>query len=229
MKAKGVFFLLLLIVTGLFSVEAESSRKFLNDILNYSFEQHSQGEFSHSPLQDSAADRALYSKLEAHMRELNRLTSNSADMLSYYRVQDASLGQLIKVIQEIRVLSIEASNSLYGEMEREIIYNRINQFYREFFAILRRTEINRVKVYQNLLESSEFKEAFSSGKNKSTAYIDNLLKLLNRQRSLAGSKMSLLERSIKARERTGSSYSSIEEQKGLNRSHLIFLLTLLGK
>lgn len=229
MKAKGVFCLLLLMIAGLLTVEAEGSRNFLNNILNYKLEQHSQGEFTHSPLQDSAADRALYSKLEAHMRELKQITSNSADMLSYYRVQDASLGQLIKVMQEIRVLSIEAANSLYGEMEREIIYNRIDQFYREFFAILRRTEINRVNVYQNLLESSEFKKAFSSGNNKSTTYIDSLLKLLNRQRSLAGSKMSLLERSIKARERTGSSYSSLEEQKGLSQSHLIFLLTLLGK
>merc|ERR1711975_6951 len=76
---------------------------------------------------DDAAGSALASKMEATVRSLNVAIRNSEDAISMTQTAEGALGQMENILQRVRELAVQASNSTLSSNDREMIQNEVSQ------------------------------------------------------------------------------------------------------
>src|SRR5512140_1042308 len=99
---------------------------------------------------DDAAGLAISQKLEAQVRSLNQAQRNAQDGISMVQTAEGALNEVHSMLQRIRELAVEASNSTLGASEQSSVNDEMQQL---------RAEINRISTSttfngQNLLTGS---------------------------------------------------------------------------
>ena len=67
---------------------------------------------------DDAAGSAIASKMEAQVRSLDVAVRNSYDAISMTQTAEGALGEMENILQRVRELSVQASNSTLSDNDR---------------------------------------------------------------------------------------------------------------
>ena len=110
---------------------------------------------------DDAAGSAIASKMESAVRSLNVAIRNSEDAISMTQTAEGALGEIENILQRIRELSVQASNSTLDASDRTMIQNEVKALLAEIDKISSTTDFNGVK----LLDGSKAKVQFQIGIN----------------------------------------------------------------
>ncbi len=188
-------------------------------------------------LTDDPANYAIYEKLSAVIKELEKVISNNADMFFYYKSADGYLTSTIDILQRIRELSLKKINPILSDFDIGIIHSEINQLYEQILFSLKNADFNKKTIFGPLLGEEELKNWFQKKKYYQLDNIDNLLSFFVKQRSLYGVKIRSLEYQNQGmsieRENTANFRSNIHdinygtELSQLRKNHLILTINLL--
>ena len=121
---------------------------------------------------DDAAGSAIASKMESAVRSLSVAIRNSEDAISMTQTAEGALGEVENILQRIRELSVQASNSTLDGNDREMIQNEITALLSEIDKIASTTDFNGIK----LLNGSKDQVHFQIGINASDALAVDLEK-----------------------------------------------------
>jgi flagellin-like hook-associated protein FlgL len=235
-------FSLFLIVGPLIKAGADSSSlRYLNNILK-STENSIDKNFKRLSggvrlLSDDPANYAIYERLEAHIRALNKQVENVTQLIAYYDYVEAMLGYMNDVLQRIRELIIMRSNSIYSDSDRSYIDTEIDKQYEEILYVLENAEFNRKPVFKDLCADECFAAHFKQDLYYQLDNVDNMLSFIITQRVFYGTKMNQLEKRRKAemieRENAEDFQSTIldvdygSEITLLKQNQLLFLINIL--
>ncbi len=188
-------------------------------------------------LADDPANYAIYEKLTANLKQLERIIANYTDITSYYRSAEGYLETMIDLLQRIRELALQKTNAIFSDFERGIIDSEIEQTYEHILFVLKNADFNKKNIFGVLLEDEEIKSRFQKKEYYQLANIDNLLIFFIRQRSIYGVKMKLLEYQIQGKslekENMAGFRSTVHdidyssEISQFRRNHLLLIVNLL--
>jgi len=188
-------------------------------------------------LSDDPANYAIYQRLEAHIRALNKQVENTTQLIAYYNYVEAMLGNMTDVLQRIRELIVMKSNSIYSESDRSLIDSEIDQCYKELVFVLNNAEFNRKPVFKSLCEDDCLAARFKQEVYYRLDNVDVILDFILKQRTFYGSKINQLEHRRKAemieRENAEDFQSTIldvdygSEITLLKQNQLLFLINIL--
>ena len=114
---------------------------------------------------DDAAGSAIASKMESAVRSLTVAIRNSEDAISMTQTAEGALGEIENILQRIRELSVQASNSTLDGNDREMIQNEVSALLSEIDKIATTTDFNGTK----LLDGSKDQVHFQIGINATDA------------------------------------------------------------
>jgi flagellin-like hook-associated protein FlgL len=149
-------------------------------------------------LPDDPANYAIYQRLEAHIRSLNKQVENITQLVTYYDFVQAMLGYMTDVLQRIRELIIMQSNSIYSESDRSLINFEIDKNYEEILYVLKNAEFNRKPVFKDLCVEECLSAYFKREVFYKLDNVDSILSFIITQRAFYGSKINQLEQRRKA-------------------------------
>ena len=132
---------------------------------------------------DDAAGSAIASKMEAQVRSLNVAIRNSYDAISMTQTVEGALGEMENILQRVRELSVQASNSTLSTSDRAMIQSEVDALTAEIDSIAANTHFNNVK----LLDGSNADVTFQIGMNADNSLKVNLEKSTSLALGLQGS------------------------------------------
>ncbi len=192
-----IIMILILLVSSSVLFAENSSLTFLNRILSGTEHEYdkninrlSQGKIL---LVDDPANYAIYEQLEKHIRAFGKDIENQSDMISYYKYQDAILGNIIEILQRIRELLLQKSNGILSDSDRELIDSEVAQQYDQIVFTLKESEFNTKKIFEGLFESGVIKKVFTGEDHFRLDNVDNLIDFFIKERTNTGAKMKGLE------------------------------------
>ena len=95
---------------------------------------------------DDAAGSAIASKMESQVRSLAVAIRNSNDAISMTQTAEGALSEMENVLQRIRELGVQASNSTLSSSDRTMIQTEVNSLITEIDNIAANTHFNNVKL-----------------------------------------------------------------------------------
>ncbi len=144
--------------TNMSALQAQQNMKEQNDAMNDAMARLSSGLRINSAA-DDAAGSAIASKMEAQVRSLDVAIRNSYDAISMTQTAEGALGEMENILQRVRELSVQASNSTLSTSDREMIQAEVDALVKEIDAIAKNTHFNNVK----LLDGSNANVTFQIG------------------------------------------------------------------
>ena len=132
---------------------------------------------------DDAAGSAIASKMEAQVRSLDVAIRNSYDAISMTQTVEGALGEMENILQRVRELSVQASNSTLSANDRAMIQSEVDALTTEIDSIAKTTHFNNVK----LLDGSNTDVTFQIGMNSDNSLKVNLEKSDSLALGLSGS------------------------------------------
>ena len=198
-KGSASVVLPIIILLSIVAVQASAqsaSLLFLNSILGGSEAESAKSEGRLAGgrilLTDDPASYVIYDSLAGQVRSLGANIRNSGDMLSYYRLEDSVLGDLIDILQRVRELLVQRADGIYGPDDQEAINSEIEQLYDQATDVLRQAEFNQQKLF---LATGPEKVAgmFQGPKYRELASVDGLLQFIVRERTAVGASANALE------------------------------------
>ena len=133
---------------------------------------------------DDAAGSAIASKMEAQVRSLDVAIRNSYDAISMTQTAEGALGEMENILQRVRELAVQSSNSTLSNNDRNQLQNEVNQLIAEVDKIAATTHFNNVK----LLDGSNSDVTFQIGINAENSLKVNLEQSNSVALGLSGSK-----------------------------------------
>jgi flagellin-like hook-associated protein FlgL len=185
-------------------------------------------------LADDPASYAIYDSMQAQVLSLGAEMGNGGDLLSYYRLEDAILGNLIDIEQRIRELLAQRAGGILDDSDKEAIDSEIGQLYDEVAYTLANAEFNQKKLF--LPTDAGMSGLFASPKFYDQASVDRSLEDLIALRSGAGAKVEALGftvsgQAIEGENETGALSQGdtdfAKELVELQRSHILALADIL--
>ena len=95
---------------------------------------------------DDAAGLAISEKLTAQIRGLDQGTRNVMDMQSLVNTAEGALSNISESLHRIRELTLQASNGILTDSDRQNIQHEIDQLMREIDDTASRTEFNTMRL-----------------------------------------------------------------------------------
>ena len=105
---------------------------------------------------DDAAGSAIASKMESAVRSLTVAIRNSEDAISMTQTAEGALGEVENILQRIRELSVQASNSTLDASDREMIQNEVSALLSEIDKIASTTDFNGIKLLDGSKDEVNF-------------------------------------------------------------------------
>ena len=133
---------------------------------------------------DDAAGSAIASKMEAQVRSLDVAIRNSYDAISMTQTAEGALGEMENILQRVRELAVQSSNSTLSNNDRNQLQNEVNQLIAEVDKIAATTHFNNVK----LLDGTNADVTFQIGINAENSLKVNLEQSNSVALGLSGSK-----------------------------------------
>lgn len=100
---------------------------------------------------DDAAGAAIAQKILSEFNGLNKATQNAATFQDMTKVADGAMDTVTSSLQRMRELSVQASNDLYSDSDREAIQQEIDQLKQHISDTAGQTQFNG----KNLLDNSD--------------------------------------------------------------------------
>ena len=175
-------------------------------------------------LLDDPANAAIYEKLDAVVRSLERGLDNQGDRLSYLTVEDGVLGDLTDLEQRVRELLVQKASGLLTSSDRQNLDAELSGLQADAVDVLRQAEFNTIKLFAGFLDDPELVSLVSDPDRLSLDGVDSLLDFLNRQRAAVGAQMNGQEREHQGGQLTVQNALVMRDQIGL----LARLLMLRG-
>ncbi len=104
---------------------------------------------------DDAAGLAISNKLKREGNGLDVGASNIMDGIGVANIKDGALGTMQDSLQRIHELSIKASNSLYGDDEKQMIQKEIDQLLEGIQYTATATQFNDMKLLDGSMADME--------------------------------------------------------------------------
>ncbi len=189
-----------------------------------------------SLLVDDPANYAIYEELEKHIRAFRKDIENQSDMISYYKYQDALLGNLIDILQRIRELCLQESNTILSDSDRGIINGKIDQDYRQIIFDLKESQFNTKRIFEGFFENDAVMKALESRDHYSLDRVDSLIDDFIKERASIGARMKGLEYMVSGERQAGENLENMQsgsdtdiarESSSLTLNHLKMIINLL--
>ena len=132
---------------------------------------------------DDAAGSSIASKMESAVRSLGVAIRNSHDAISMTQTAEGALGEVENILQRVRELAVQASNSTLSDSDRIMIQNEVTALVAEVDKIATTTNFNGV----TLLDGSRSNVNFQIGVNATDGLSVNLEKSDSAALGLGGS------------------------------------------
>jgi flagellin len=166
---------------------------------------------------DDAAGSAISTKMEAAVRSLDVAIRNSHDAISMTQTAEGALGEVENILQRVRELAVQASNSTLSDSDRTMIQNEVTALVAEVDKIATTTNFNGVA----LLDGSNSNVSFMTGINASDSLSVNLEKSDANALGLGGSSGVVSYTSARSAKTDFSSTGISQEDIKLNGQDLL--------
>lgn len=97
---------------------------------------------------DDASGLAVSEKMRTQIQGLRQAERNTEDGMSMIQVTEGFLQNLSNIIQRIRVLSVQSSNGIYSDEDRQMMQVEVSALIDEVDRIHSQAEFNRMKLLQ---------------------------------------------------------------------------------
>ena len=131
--------------TNMGALTAQRNMQAQNNELDQAMERLSSGLRINSAA-DDAAGSAIASKMEAQVRSLDVAVRNSYDAISMTQTAEGALGEMENILQRVRELGVQASNSTLSQSDRTMIQAEVDSLIKEIDNIAGNTHFNNVKL-----------------------------------------------------------------------------------
>ena len=95
---------------------------------------------------DDASGLSISEKMRSQIRGLNQASRNIGDAISFTNVAEGHLQETTDVLQRIRELAVQASNSVYSDEDRAQIAVEVSQLVAEIDRIASSAEFNGMRL-----------------------------------------------------------------------------------
>jgi len=154
--------------TNVSSLQAQNSLHLNQSKLTSAMERLSSGIRINSA-KDDAAGLAITTRMTSEIRGLNQSVRNANDGISVAQTAEGSLGEITNILQRLRELSVQSSNSSNNATDRSFLNTEASQLIDEVERIGSQTNFNGIKLL-----NGEFKaQNFQVGANKGEVIVFN--------------------------------------------------------
>ncbi len=105
---------------------------------------------------DDAAGLSISDRMTSQVRGLNQAVRNANDAISLAQTGEGALGEVGNILQRIRELSIQSSNSTNSAADRRSLQSEVNQLVQEMDRIASTTTFNGLKLLDGTFTSQQF-------------------------------------------------------------------------
>ena len=112
---------------------------------------------------DDAAGLAISERFTSQINGLNQAVRNSNDALSLTTTAEGALGETTALLQRVRELAVQSSNSTNSASDRTALQAEVNQLLTEVDRIASTTTFNGVKLLDGTFTSKNFQVGSNSG------------------------------------------------------------------
>ncbi len=174
--------------------------KFLNEKIRSNIKKLSSG-LRIVTAEDDPAGFAVAEKMEALIREIERLSLNEEDLKSYYAFVESAIAQDADILKRMRVLVLRASGGILSRDDREIIQHEIETLRRAVDMNAAFSRFNTKLVIPTLTARDLKLDSVDVIGNSSGSLdaIDSALVRLTKMRSRAGIRSRLMKLRIRER------------------------------
>lgn len=95
---------------------------------------------------DDASGLAVSEKMRTQIQGLRQAERNTEDGMSFVQTAEGYLDQTAKIIQRMRVLSVQAANGIYSDEDRQLIQVEISALVDEVDRTASQAEFNRFQI-----------------------------------------------------------------------------------
>lgn len=127
------------------AIFANRQLKLVSDKLDKSIEKLVSGQ-AINRAGDDASGLAVSEKMRTQINGLFQAEKNAQNGLSFIQVAEGSLQQLNDILQRIRMLSVQSSNGIYSDFDRQQVQVEVSQLIDEVDRISTSAEFNRMKM-----------------------------------------------------------------------------------
>ncbi|MDK2818508.1 MAG: flagellin [Spirochaetota bacterium] len=103
---------------------------------------------------DDASGLAVSEKMRAQIKGLNRANMNTQDGISFIQTTEGYLAESTQILQRIRELSIQSSNGIYTDEDREYIQVEVSQMIAELDRISSQAQFNGMRMLTGTFEKA---------------------------------------------------------------------------
>jgi flagellin len=140
---KGV--LNMIINHNMSAINANTVLKFKHWEVNSAMEKLSSG-LRINKAGDDASGLAVSEKMRAQINGLRQAERNTEDGMSFVQTTEGYLNQTSEILQRIRVLSVQSSNGIYTDQDRQLIQVEVSALVDEVDRIASQAEFNKFKL-----------------------------------------------------------------------------------
>lgn len=127
------------------AINANTVLKFKHWEVNSSMEKLSSG-LRINKAGDDASGLAVSEKMRAQINGLRQAERNTEDGMSFVQTTEGYLNQTSDILQRIRVLSVQSSNGIYTDQDRQLIQVEVSALVDEVDRIASQAEFNKFKL-----------------------------------------------------------------------------------
>jgi flagellin len=127
------------------AINANRSLKFSSLEVERSMQKLSSGERINKA-GDDASGLAVSEKMRTQIMGLRQAERNTEDGMSFVQTAEGYLDQTAKIIQRMRVLSVQAANGIYSNEDRQLIQVEVSALVDEIDRTASQAEFNRFKI-----------------------------------------------------------------------------------
>ena len=103
---------------------------------------------------DDSANLAVSEKMRSQIRGLNKASQNAQNAVSFVQTAEGYLNETTSVLQRIRELAVQASNSIYSDEDRNLLQIEVSQLVSEVDRIAYSAEFNGFKMLTGRFEAN---------------------------------------------------------------------------
>jgi flagellin len=127
------------------AINANRTLKFSTGDVQKSMEKLSSGERINKA-GDDASGLAVSEKMRTQIQGLRQAERNTEDGMSFVQTAEGYLDQTARIIQRMRVLSVQAANGIYSDGDRQLIQVEVSALVDEVDRNASQAEFNRFRI-----------------------------------------------------------------------------------
>jgi len=146
---------------------------------------------------DDPAGMAIAQRMEAQAREMERSIQNSMDSVSMLQTADGALSSQHEMLQQMRELSVQASNGTLTAEDRAVIQQQVDALSEAYSDVYRTAEFNGKPIFDPAQQQQIRLDVSSSqSADASIGVLDDAISSVSEQRAYMGAVQNSLEHNV---------------------------------